>query len=678
MRAVDEEDAAVSITGDMTMTIATSAFPLRTIHLDFHTGPDIPDVGKDFDAERFARTFADAHVDSVTVFAKCHHGHLYYDTDRPERHPGLPRDLDLMGSQIEALHAVGIRAPIYLSVQCDEWAANHHPEWIALDDELRQVKWGSSAYKAGWQILDMSSPYQEYLREQIEEVLEKYAPVDGIFLDMCWDQPSSSRWAREGMVRSGLDPANADERDEYARIVALQYMQRYRDIVEPALRPGSAQGAWFNSRPKTRLHEESVLLRHVEIESLPSGGWGYAYLPYVARFVRPLGLPTLSHTGRFHKSWGDHGALKSKAALLYECSQILSLGLTGGIGDLLHPSGAPNPAVYSLIGEVYSHIEKCEPFVLGGKLLSEIGVVVNPELGDAPGPAGIGAVRALQQLRKQFDIVSPDADLSGYRLILVPESTSIEPALAKKLSAFLAEGGAIVVSGDAAIDAAGRPVMDELGIQTFGASPFSHVFLRPTGALSGVTAQFDTVMYERTVRVTAAEGSEVLCGIVEPYFERSYERFSGHEYTVPEAESAYAAVVRNGRAVTLAAPLLKAFGTHANPPYRELLGGVIDLVMPDPIVRDDGPAHLEATVVRTETSTVVHLLSFIPARLADGLDVVNDPIPIVDLALEIRLDASPTAVTLQPEGRELDFSYSNGYVSTVVSFVDGHAMVVLQ
>ena len=64
-------------------------FPRRTIHLDFHTSPLIPDVGVDFDADAFARTFKDAHVDSVTVFAKCHHGRLYFDTDRPERHPGL-------------------------------------------------------------------------------------------------------------------------------------------------------------------------------------------------------------------------------------------------------------------------------------------------------------------------------------------------------------------------------------------------------------------------------------------------------------------------------------------------------------------------------------------------------------------------------------------------------------
>src|SRR4051812_6021599 len=103
----------------------------RQIHLDFHTGPWIPDVGRDFDAREFAQTMKRAHINSVTVFAKCHHGHLYYNTKHPARHPGLKRGLNLLGEQIEALHRQDIRAPIYISVQCDEYAADNHPEWIA-------------------------------------------------------------------------------------------------------------------------------------------------------------------------------------------------------------------------------------------------------------------------------------------------------------------------------------------------------------------------------------------------------------------------------------------------------------------------------------------------------------------------------------------------------------------
>ena len=144
-------------------------------------------------------------------------------------------------------------------------------------------------------------------------------------------------------------------------------------------------GVWFNSRPRTNLHEEKKYLRHVEIEALPTGGWGYRYFPYVARFARPLGLPR-SATGRFHKSWGDNGGLKPAPALKYECCQMLSHGLTGGVGDLLHPSGRINEETYRLIGSVYAHIEACEPFVAGGQHLAEVAVVVDPALGDNPGP----------------------------------------------------------------------------------------------------------------------------------------------------------------------------------------------------------------------------------------------------------------------------------------------------
>lgn len=75
--------------------------PQRQIHLDFHTGPAIPGVGADFDAREFARTMKQAHVNSVTVFAKCHHWHLYFKTKHPARHPGLKKGLDLLGKQTQ-------------------------------------------------------------------------------------------------------------------------------------------------------------------------------------------------------------------------------------------------------------------------------------------------------------------------------------------------------------------------------------------------------------------------------------------------------------------------------------------------------------------------------------------------------------------------------------------------
>src|SRR4051812_25217904 len=207
-----------------------SPLRFRQIHLDFHTGPWIPDVGVDFDAREFARTMKDAHVNSVTVFAKCHHGHLYYKTERPERHPGLSQKLDLLGEQVEALHREDIRAPIYISVQCDEYAADKYPEWIARQVDGKPV--GAGPLSPGWQILDMSSPYQEFLAEQTQEVLRLFKPVDGIFFDMCWDQPSLNNFAVDAMLRGGFNPEQEDDRIKYSHKVARDYMKRFYDMVK--------------------------------------------------------------------------------------------------------------------------------------------------------------------------------------------------------------------------------------------------------------------------------------------------------------------------------------------------------------------------------------------------------------------------------------------------------------
>lgn len=653
-------------------------FPKRTIHLDFHTGPEIPDVGADFDPERFARTFKEAHVDSVTVFAMCHHGHLYYDTDHPARHPGLPDGLDLMGEQIKALHSRGIRAPIYISVQCNEFAANQHPDWIALTSELQQVKRGGSAYIPGWQILDMSSPYQEFLADIIGEVLDKYTPVDGIFLDMCWDQPSSSKWAVTAMKERGYDPTSEQDRGVYARELVHEYMARYRGMVEEAQTGHPAAGTWFNSRPKTNLHVEKKFLRHIEIEALPTGGWGYAYFPYVARFVRPLGLPTLSHTGRFFKSWGDNTSLKPESALKYECCQILSQGMTNGVGDLLHPRGVSSKAVYDLIGRIYGHIEACEPYVAGGRVVSPLALIVDPELGDKPGPSGLGAVRALQQLRRQFDILPPSADLSEYETIIIPETTKIDGALVEKIRSYVDNGGGVIVCGPAALDDTGKPVMQELGIETFGPSPYTHTFLHAEEEVSDGLADYGYVMYDRGFRMKAKGGASVLVRVGEPYFQRTFDHFSGHDYTPERGVSEYAAAVKNSRIITISVPILEAYGKHAAPNYRTLFGNCLKLLSPRPLVVDSGPSKLETTVIRTKSATVVHLISFSPERRADGLDIVEDPFPLVEMPISVASESKPSRVYLAPREQELEYTHDDGYVHTRVTVLDGHAMLVIE
>ena len=93
---------------------------------------------------------------------------------------------------------------------------------------------------------------------------------------------------------------------------------------------------------------------HWELESLPSGHWGYIHFPLTQRYARTLGLPCLSHTGKFHTAWGDFHSFKNQAALEYECFRMLAMGAGPFVGDQLPPDGQIEEHVYKLNRECVS------------------------------------------------------------------------------------------------------------------------------------------------------------------------------------------------------------------------------------------------------------------------------------------------------------------------------------
>lgn len=635
------------------------SLPFRQIHLDFHTGPWIKDVGRDFDAREFARTMKRAHVNSVTVFAKCHHGHLYYNTARAERHPGLKRGLDLLGRQIEALHREGIRAPIYISVQCDEYAADNHPEWIARQADGRPV--GAGPLAPGWQILDMSSPYQEYLAEQTAEVLQRFKPVDGIFFDMCWDQPSLGNYAVDAMLRDGFDVESEAERGRYAHHVAIAYMKRFSAMVKEA---SPSATVYFNSRPLANLAEEVPYLAQVEIEALPTGGWGYMYFPKNVRSARTFDRPYLGMTARFHKSWADFGGIKPYAALEYETSQMIAHGARCSIGDQLHPRGVLEKAAYELIGRAYKRVEDREPWLQGARPVSQIGVFQAPSAGTDE-----GATRMLTQLRHQFDVVGRQSDWSGYELLILPDCVEVDKDLSHKLSIFIRKGGAVLATGTSGLSSDGmKLLMPELHVRPGGFSPFTVTYMRLGEGVSRDVPVMDHVMYEKGVRVRAGSKSAALARVVEPYFDRSWRHFTSHNQTPPDRLTDFAAATISGRAGYIAYPIFSAFAQHGNYPYRLLVRNLIDLLLPDPLLRVDGPTGLEATVMRqpADGRTIVHLLNYAPERRTPSFDIVEDIVPLPNVSVSLKLAARPRAVYLAPERRPLPFEYAAGRVNVRV------------
>lgn len=295
----------------------------RQIHLDFHTSGQIPAIGSQFDADSFGAAFRDANVDSVTVFSKCHHGYSFHPTEVGEMHPHL--QFDLLRSQIDALHNVGINAPVYLTATWDELAATNHPEWRTVAPEGGSPREGTDPNGAGWAFLDYSTPYLDYLCRQTEEVMQRYPDGDGIFMDIALQLPSVSVFAQRAMDALGMDWTDPDDRRNFTN----RSMENFFDRVTDAVRKHDPKMPLFFNAGHVRKGRRDHYRRHyshLEVESLPTAGWGYDHFPLSARYVDTIGMPFLGMTGKFHFHWGEVGGYKKPEALIYECGAMLAHG----------------------------------------------------------------------------------------------------------------------------------------------------------------------------------------------------------------------------------------------------------------------------------------------------------------------------------------------------------------
>jgi hypothetical protein len=653
------------------MTIPPLRF--RQVHLDFHTSEHIPGIGAHFDADHFGDTLTKAAVDSITVFARCHHGYLYYPSKAfPERvHPHLERNL--LKEQIDACHARGIRAPIYVTVQWDYFTANEHPEWLAQDEDGRIS--GTPPYEAGFhRRLLVNSPYRDFLKAHVAEIFEMF-PVDGLFFDIVQVLDDSSKWTRDAMLAAGLAPSDKAARLAFGREVIAEFQADMTAFVR-----GFSEDCtiFYNSGHIGPRHRASTNdFSHWEVESLPSGHWGYEHFSLSARYARTLGIPVLGMTGKFHTAWGDFQSYKNQAALEFECFRMLALNATCSVGDQLNPNGAIDETTYELIGAVYRSVAEKEPWCAGATPLVEIGVLTPEEYsGDRIPTETSGASKMLTELGHQFDFIDSQADFSAYRVLILPDSIPVSGGLADKLKRYLDAGGSLLVSHRSADNASFAA--DVLGVEVVGDAPYSPDFILPDDALAGGLPNTEHVMYKRGLELRAVNGGEVLAQTVVPYFNRTWEHFCSHRHTPSSGEVGYPGVIRKGNAITFAHPVFTQYDEIAPRWVKQLVGNALTQLLPQPLLKHDGPSTLMATVNAQDTRRVVHLLHYIPTRRGRDMDIIEDVIPLHNVTVWLKSDASISSVTAVPGGKPLDFTQDGDYVRFTLPVLNGHRMIAVE
>jgi hypothetical protein len=670
----------------------------RQIHLDFHTSRDCSDVGRDFDASAFAGELERAHVSSMNVFARCHHGFCYYPTSVGTTHPNLQRDL--LGQQIEALHSIGARAPIYVTLMWDDLAAEREPSWVIMRRDgtpaIRSPLSGESQVAGGWSwsTLDLSSGYGDFVMAQVEELCRLYQP-DGFWFDICFTMPNYSPWGQAQMRTAGVDMSDEQQVVDFTHRRLLAFMDRLSSLVRARVPEASIA---FNHATDAAMSEKLSFQTQLDIESLPTAThqWGYLHYPIAARQARVHGLPFVGMTGRFHKSWADFGGLKTHDQLLYECGTILSAGGRVAVGDQLQPRGVLDPAVYRLVGGVFGRVAALEPWLADTTSVTDLAILCVGERKDRGSGVYVsvrppdleGAAQVFLELGVQFDIVDADPEvLARYGTVVVPEGTPLKAPVREMLEAHLARGGRLILSGTAGLDGPSVAIAG-LPYRYLGPAPTVPSYIRLDAGLIGegeLADDYDYACYVPAHRVQPLDGADGLGELRSALFNRTWQHFTSHAQA-PVGESLGAPiVVQSEHVLYFAAPLFTGYRDHDYWVYREIVRSALDRFLPSRQVRSSAAGWVEVGLLRQAPVTdgpqrlVVHLTSYQSRRTMQGVPHVDQAWPVTGVKLALRTgDRPPSTVYLVPERQALAFHVDGDTTVVEVPPFRTHAVVVLE
>ncbi|MDO5039395.1 beta-galactosidase trimerization domain-containing protein [Clostridium sp.] len=655
----------------------------RQVHLDFHTSPLIEGIGKDFNKEEFGEVLEKARVNSITCFARCHHGYLYYDSkiNKERIHPNLVNK-NLLKEQIEACHERNIKAPIYLPVQWDKFTYDEHPEWVSKDLDGNIIK-GEGGKPGFYEFLCVNTPYRDFLKNHVREILEMFPEADGLFFDIVMVVPCACENCKKSMEELGIDYTIKGERLKFSEKMLNEFKHEMTEFVKEI---NENVTIFYNGSHISPALKDSIdSYSHIEIESLPSGGWGYMHFPITVRYARNLGKDCLGMTGKFHTYWGDFHSFKNLAALQYECFNMLAQNTKCSIGDQLDPSGKISKEVYDLIGKVYSEVEQKEPWCEDAKQVCEIAVFTPEEFIDynAVSPFGLkpaitGATRMLQEASLQFDIIDSKMDFNKYKLLVLPERTIVNDEFKEKLESFVRNGGKVIAVNEGGLNEEGNKFnLPFLKVNYESQGEFAPTFIVPEGNLSKDLYNTEYVMYEESLKVSAQDGAEVLSYSIEPYFNRTPEHFCSHQHAPSSGKVYGPAIIKGDNSIYFAHKIFSQYQSYGSVWCKKLFINAIDMLLDNRLVKHDGPSTIISTLNEQEKESryILHLLHYVPERRCQRIDVIEDIIPIYNLNLNMVLDKNIKSVKLVPQNENVDFNIIDGKLEFTVNKINGHQMV---
>ena len=429
----------------------------RKLFFDFHSQETAVGLAGRFDAERWADRVALAQAQAVSVFCKCFYGWSFYRRGSLRYvHPHLPEGLDMVETQVSALHRRGVKAIGYYHVFNSEPISREHPDWRLRDAQGQLI---------GNEICTQGPLLEEYFLPHIEEIVTNY-PLDALFFDglkanmACGCQSCLVRFSKEV---GGRLPADQND-PQWAPFVKwlLEDIRRIRQAISDTI---------HRHRPDMVVSYNWSYTMRIP-EGVPShvGALGADIFPDDQMFNGscearnwatkgvPFDIMNSAHLGW----WGDWGC-KPAVAMQHEVATAIANGGLTWIGYQMTHAFEVAPAVMAELSKTLAFVKEREPWLEGAKPRACVAVLHGEDAHfnqgatlrvDSVGQRG--AHKLLMETALPHHFVDEDWLLSHindrpahdrYPVVVLSDQRRLGEVLAAALDRYVGEGGGLLVTG---------------------------------------------------------------------------------------------------------------------------------------------------------------------------------------------------------------------------------------
>ena len=663
--------------------VSSEDFSSRQVHLDFHTSEHLENIGKKFDKASWQKALVDAHVSSINIFAKGHHGFSYYPTKVGTQHPNL--GFDLLKSQLEASHEIGIKTPFYFAIGWSALDAVTHPEWVIKNkngkskkgDMIQSLNAEDPYPNFTWELLMPEGGYLEMILKQTEELCKNYE-LDGFWYDIIPNNAINyNAYSRAGFKKAGIDVDN-DLEVEMHHVEKLKFFMASCNAIIKKYHPdASIFYNWSthmnNSNTfKYKLYEYNT---SYDLEDLPTTWEGYNEFPLRAKYFSNMGKPVTGMSGKFHTAWGEFGGFKYPNALKYEAASMIAFGANVNFGDQLHPSGIIDSETYKNIGSAFSYVKSIEAFGPGGKQVAKTGLWMTFD-----NHTEQAASLLLLDTQTNYVVVNNLKDWSDLELIIIPSKPNLSAKNVETLNQFVADGGKLLVLGEGALKRDKSGFALDVGGTYLGKASYDVDYTVVSEALSKNVVRSPFLNYMPAIKIKPDATVKLLASIREPYFSRTKAHYTSHQNTPYNLQPAtHPAIYRYGNTIVVAHPLDKMYLKYGAQIHRELFKNTLDALLTTPMVRANLPSSGRVNLLHfpEKNRYVAHLLYAVPVQRGVA-QVIDDLVPIYDTTVKIKLKENIKKAYLMPGNIELNTTKSNDKMSVIIPKFTCHTALVLE